>query len=224
MKNFTKKWDKNCRYKGCSTIKNISQHGTLPINIYFKRISQHHFFKIFQNLTIFDKKLSKINQNWSFAAPFFAAKSYILDVCSTLFRIRSTSTLQQEREKKDHKNAVLRGVGKVFYYLYPPRCGAAKSKNRQNFEHPKGKVGVEIIPNRQNFNTHFTAASPPGNEGNFRFLCVWSKTTCVFVRFCDRPWGKVFFDFYVVEYRLYFISFHTWNIDLFQNVMKNYSS
>ena len=91
------------------------------------------------------------------------------------------------------------GLVKYSITFTHPAAGAAKSKNRQNFEHPKGKVGVEIIPNRQNFNTHFTAASPPGNEGNFRFLCVWSKTTCVFVRFCDRP--SVSF--------MNFLSFHT---------------
>jgi len=120
--------------------------------LHFKKISQHHFFKFLTFLKKIVKNRSKIKFRSTTLCPCISN----FCVRSTTFKIRSGTTLQGYSEKKCEKNGESQGWTKYSITLVHPAAGAAKSKNRQNFEHPKEKVGVEIRQIRQNFNTHFT--------------------------------------------------------------------
>ena len=63
-----------------------------------------------------------------------------------------------------------------------PAAGAAKSKNRQNFEHPKEKVGVEICSKLKFQHPLYSQLAPPAMRGIFGFF-VWSKTTSIYSYF-----------------------------------------
>ena len=84
-------------------------------------------------------------------------------------KIFKIQTYEGSVEKGKEKMLRTLGVGKYSITFTHPAAALRNPKNSSNFERPGGEVGVEIRQNLQNFNTHLTAASLPGNEGDFQF-------------------------------------------------------